>query len=261
MILVELVPCYSDNYAYLLSRDGEDGVVVVDACELGPVVAALRGRQLSAILSTHHHFDHVGGNEALAAQHPGLPIYGHARELQDGRIPAQTIGLSDGETFSLLGTRAVALHVPGHTLSALAYHFVDEGLLFTGDTLFGAGCGRLFEGTPGMMLASLSRLAALPSPTLVYSGHEYLARNIGFARLIEPDSDAVREREQACLRRRSVGEPCEPSSVGQELATNPFLRVDVETVRAAVFKWPPVLQNELCSVEVLARLRSWRNTY
>ncbi len=261
MIRIELVPCYTDNYAYLLSRDGTAEAVIVDACEKGPVAAALRGRRLGAILSTHHHVDHVGGNEPLVAEHPGLSVYGHAREKHDGRIPSQTIGLSDGEVFSLLDTRVVALHVPGHTLTAVAYYFVDEELLFTGDTLFGAGCGRLFEGSPEMMMASLSRLAALPPETRVYSGHEYLARNIGFARLVDPDSDAVREREQDCLRRRAAGVPCEPSSVALELATNPFLRVDVDAVRASVSAREPVLQDELSSVEVLARLRRWRNTY
>lgn len=262
MLTVTLVPCYSDNYSYLLSTPGSDEVAVVDGCEAAPIVAALAGRRLTTILATHHHSDHVSGHDELRELFPSLVIYGHAAELTDGhRIPAQTHGLSDGDAFAVLGQPVVALHVPGHTLTAVAYHFPDAELLFTGDTLFGAGCGRLFEGTPAQLHGSLARLRVLPGGTRVYSGHEYLARNLHFARHIEPDNGATLVREQDCLLRRSRGEPCEPSTLTIERATNPFLRCEEAQVQAAVANREVELQSELSSVEVFARLRRWRNTF
>jgi hydroxyacylglutathione hydrolase len=266
MLTVTLVPCYQDNYAYLLSSPDRGEVAVIDACETAPVQTALGGRRLAAILATHHHHDHVGGNEDLAAQHAGLVVYGHSAELADGhRIPEQMVGLSDGEEFSVLGQRVLAWHVPGHTLTAVAYYFPDEGMVFTGDTLFGAGCGRLFEGTPSQLHASLQRLCGLPPATRVYSGHEYLARNLRFARHLEPDHGPTKERELDCLRRCELGQPCEPSTVAIELLTNPFVRCEVAAVRSAVAARPVELAEaaagQLSSVEVFARLRRWRNTF
>ena len=261
-----LVPCYSDNYAYLLSSPDRAEVVVVDACETAPLESMLDGRRLAAILSTHHHPDHVGGNEDLAAQHAGLVVCGHGTELTDGhRIPAQTVGLSDGEEFSVLGQRVIAFHVPGHTLTAVAYYFPDEGMVFTGDTMFGAGCGRLFEGTASQLHASLQRLCGLPPSTRVHSGHEYLARNLRFARHLEPDHAPTKDRELDCLRRREQGQPCEPSTLAIELLTNPFVRCEVAAVQLAVATRPvemgDVNTGQLSSVEVFARLRRWRNTF
>ena len=262
MLNVTLIPCYSDNYAYLLSTPGSDEVALVDGCEAAPIVAALGGRRLTAILATHHHPDHVGGNLELLEHFPAVAIYGHATELSDGRrIPGQTIGVADGEAGSILGRRFLALHVPGHTLTAVAFYFPDDGLVFTGDTMFGAGCGRLFEGTPLQLHTSLTRLAQLPPSTQVYSGHEYLARNLQFARQVEPTNVATQQREQDCLSRREQGLPCEPSTIATELATSPFLRCDVSSVQAAVATRPTELQAELSTVEVFARLRRWRNSF
>lgn len=261
MLTVTLVPCYSDNYAYLLSRPGSSEAMVVDGCEAGPIMAALDGRRLTAILATHHHLDHIGGHEQLLAHFPSLKIFGHAQELSSQRIFGQTHGLSDGEDRQIEGERVVALHVPGHTLTAVAYYFPDAEMVFTGDTLFGAGCGRLFEGTPPQMFQSLRRLATLPAQTLVYSGHEYLAKNLGFARHIEPDSEAIRARQKDCEHKRSAGLPCEPSTIALERATNPFLRSEEPSVQAAVTGRPEELGPEISSVEAFARLRRWRNTF
>lgn len=262
---VEPVSCLRDNYAYLITVPGADGVAVVDPSETGPVLAALGGRKLVAILSTHHHFDHVGGNSELAQQQRGLGVYGHAKELRDGhRIPAQNHGLDDGESFSPWeagGASAVALHIPGHTLTAVAFYFAGQGIVFTGDTLFGAGCGRLFEGSPAEMHASLARLAALPPDTRVYSGHEYTEKNLDFAAEVEPQSAAIKERADAVRSRRRKGEPSVPSTIAEELATNPFLRTDVEAVRRAAARRPPVQSETLDPVEVFARLRAWKDTY
>lgn len=258
---IEIVPCLRDNYAYLLSNGGDE-VAVVDASETAPVLAALAGRRLVAILATHHHHDHVGGNEELCARFPGVAVYGHAAELSgDRRIPGQTIGLADGEAFTLLGWRGLGMHIPGHTLTAVAFYFPDAAALFTGDTLFGAGCGRLFEGTPAQMHASLARLMALPAQTGVYCGHEYADKNLVFAASVEPGNAAVQARIQAVAARRAAGQPTVPSALSEEAATNPFVRWDQPGVIAAAAKQPAVLRESLDSVEVFARIRRWKDNF
>lgn len=259
---VQPVPCYRDNYAYLVTFPGSTDTAVVDASEAAPVLAALGERRLIAILSTHHHYDHVNGNSELAQRFPGLDVFGHSEEARLGhRIPAQNRGLQDGEEFTVGGARCVALHIPGHTRTAVAFHFAESGLVFTGDTLFGAGCGRLFEGSPAEMHASLSRLAALPGATRVYSGHEYTENNLRFAAEIEPHSAALKARRDAVRAQRKRGEPTVPSTMQEELETNPFLRTEVEAVRQAVAERAAVTQAELSAVEVMARLRAWKDTY
>jgi hydroxyacylglutathione hydrolase len=233
MLEVIPIPCLEDNYAYLLV-DGEAGrVAVVDTPEAEPIVAVLEERdlRLDAILCTHHHWDHTGANEELAARYPGLTIAGFAGDR--GRIPGQTQFLADGDTCTVGASRARIVHIPGHTLGAIAYHFVEDGCLFPGDTLFGAGCGRLFEGTPEQMQASLARLRELPADTRVYFGHEYTAANLAFARKVEPQSAALQRRWEQVRTARTRGEPTCPSTLGEERATNPFLRWDIPAVIAA----------------------------
>ncbi len=219
------VPCYADNYAYLV----ESGTcrVVVDASEGAPVLAAIdaAGGTLTAILATHHHHDHVDGNGALLARFPGTPVYGHGSDR--GRIPGQTEYLEDGATFSLGSLTIRALHVPGHTTGALTYvvtEGAEPGAAFTGDTLFAAGCGRLFEGTPADMARSLGKLAALPADTRVYCGHEYTESNLAFAAHAEPCNAAVQAKVAEVAALRANGHPSVPSTIGSELATNPFIR-------------------------------------
>ncbi|MGD2063186.1 MAG: hydroxyacylglutathione hydrolase [Nitrospirota bacterium] len=233
MLDVTPVPCLEDNYAYLLVDQESGRVGVVDAPEAEPIVAALenRGLRLNAILCTHHHWDHTGANEELAIHYGGVTITGFAGDR--GRIPGQTHFLADGETFALGASRARVLHIPGHTHGAIAYHFADDGCLFPGDTLFGAGCGRLFEGTPEEMQASLARLRELAGDTRVYFGHEYTAANLAFARKVEPDSDALRRRWEEVRSLRTHGAPTCPSTLAEERATNPFLRWDAAAVIAA----------------------------
>jgi len=227
------IPCLEDNYAYLLVDGATGRVGVVDAPEAEPIVAALaeRGLRLDAILCTHHHWDHTGANEELAAVYPGLTIVGFSGDR--GRIPGQTDFLADGEVFAVGASRARIVHIPGHTLGAIAYHFAEDGYLFPGDTLFGAGCGRLFEGTPEQMQASLARLRDLPVQTRIYFGHEYTAANLAFARKVEPDSDALRQRWEQVRTARTRGVPTCPSTLAEERATNPFLRWDAPAVVAA----------------------------
>jgi hydroxyacylglutathione hydrolase len=218
------VPCLSDNYAYLVAADGTGGeAFVVDPSEAEPVIAALEREHLRlvAIVNTHHHHDHVGGNEGLRSHYGPVPVYAH--ESDEGRVPAQTDRVAEGRRFRVAGLELDPIHVPGHTTGAVAY--VVDGGVFTGDTLFVAGCGRLFEGTPEMMHHSLAdKLGRLPPATRVYCGHEYTVANLRFAVHVEPDNRAAAAKLERATAARARGEATVPSTIGEELATNPFLR-------------------------------------
>jgi hydroxyacylglutathione hydrolase len=209
------VPCLKDNYAYLVI-DG-DRAAVVDPGEAKPVEEALarEGVTLAAIWATHHHLDHVGGVPALVAARPDVEVVAHTHDTK--RIPQATRLVEDNAEVGLGDLRARILHNPGHTLGAISY--LIEGCVFTGDTLFCAGCGRVFEGDAAMMHTSLSRLAALPDSTRVYCGHEYTAANLRFAAAVEPENAAIATRASA------LHVPSVPSTIAEEKATNPFLRV------------------------------------
>jgi hydroxyacylglutathione hydrolase len=222
---VEIVPCLEDNYAYVLRTPGSNKAIVVDASEAAPVREALKrlGLSLSAILSTHHHQDHVGGNEELVKEFPGTRVFGYQSDR--GRLPALTDALEDEARFEVGGFGFRALHIPGHTLGAVAY--VCDDAVFTGDTLFIAGCGRLFEGSAGQMYSSLNeKLASLPDATRVFCGHEYTASNLKFAAHMEPGNEAVRAKAARVAEMRARGEPTVPSTLAEERATNPFMRCE-----------------------------------
>jgi hydroxyacylglutathione hydrolase len=234
-VRVVAVPCLSDNYAYLVIGDAGEAIVV-DASEAAPVREALgrQGVRLAAIWSTHHHWDHVGGNEELAREF-SVEVVGHTSDK--GRLPGLTRGVDAGDTVRAAGIEARCLHVPGHTLGAVAYHVAGErggagdGAVFTGDTLFCAGCGRLFEGTPAQMHASLTSLTQLPGGTRVYCGHEYTENNLRFAAHVEPsNADVTRARERAAAT-RGRGEPTVGTTLDEERRTNPFLRADSVEIR------------------------------
>jgi hydroxyacylglutathione hydrolase len=228
---VVAVPCLKDNYAYLVADD-IGSAVIVDASEAAPVRAALQreGFHAKAIWSTHHHHDHVGGNEELAAE-LDLEVVGH---VSDGaRVPGLTRGVDTGDTVSVGDVKATCLHIPGHTLGAVAY-FVEHGaerIVFTGDTLFCAGCGRLFEGTPTQMHASLACLAALPGDTRVHCGHEYTEGNLRFAAHVEPSNADVKAAQAKAAALRAEGKPTMGTTLDHEKKTNPFLRVGSAELR------------------------------
>jgi hydroxyacylglutathione hydrolase len=249
MLTITPVPAFNDNYIWVLHD--ESRALAVDPGDAAPLTAFLaqRGLALEAILLTHHHDDHIGGVAALRRHDPALTVYGP---------PAiATHAVTAGDRLTVLGTEFVVLAVPGHTLDHIAYF--GDGELFCGDTLFGAGCGRVFEGTPEQMHASLRQLAALPGTTRIYPAHEYTLSNLAFALAIEPDNDALRQRLAVDRASREAGRPTLPSTLAQEMATNPFLRVDSENVRrsAEIHAQSPLA----LAADVFRVLREWKNGF
>jgi hydroxyacylglutathione hydrolase len=222
------LPALADNYIWLL-HDDAGNAIVVDPGESAPVEAALHARKLTlrAVLLTHHHYDHIGGAERLKETFD-IPVYAP----EDDRIAVATHRMKDGDSLVLTqpASRFDVIAVPGHTLSHIVY--VGEGVLLCGDTLFSLGCGRLFEGTPAQMLASLKRLAALPGETLVCCGHEYTAANARFALTVEPQNAALKQRTKEVDALRTNHRPSVPATLASELDCNPFLRVDSDAVIA-----------------------------
>ncbi|APX22120.1 MAG: hydroxyacylglutathione hydrolase [Rhodobacteraceae bacterium] len=217
------VPCLSDNYAYLVQ--GPDGVCLVDAPEAGPIIEALetRGWSLDTLLITHHHHDHVGGVAELRERY-GCTVIGPGAE--EAKLPPLDRAVEGGDTITVAGTPVEVIFVPGHTLGHVAFYLPEAAAVFTADSLMALGCGRVFEGTPAMMWDSLSKLAALPPETMVYSGHEYTSANARFALTIEPDNAALKSRADAIAKARTEGHPTAACKLSEELATNPFLRPD-----------------------------------
>lgn len=252
----EVVPlrAFSDNYIWTIRDAGH--AAVVDPGDAAPVLEYLTREKLKlvAILNTHHHADHVGGNAALLA-HTRAPVYGP----HDERIPEVTQRMADGQRCVLphFNIEMETLEIPGHTRSHIAFY--GGGMLFCGDTLFAAGCGRLFEGTPRQMHDSLTRLAQLPDNTLVYCGHEYTLANIKFALAADPDNRRLAELEKLAQAQRAKDEPTLPSTIAMEKATNPFLRVtEAAIVQSASARAAKPLSDP---VSVLAEIRDWKNNF
>lgn len=250
------VPAFSDNYIWMID-DGENALVV-DPGESGPVEAALdaRGLALKAILLTHHHADHVGGVDALRARLDG-PVFGPAHES----VPQPCKGQNEGDRVEALGLSFEVIDVPGHTAGHIAF-FNREGagepIVFCGDTLFSAGCGKLFEGTPAQMHVSLKKLAALPDATRVCCGHEYTVSNLKFARVVEPGNAEITDHLARCEDLRARGEPTVPSPMGRERRINPFLRVAEPAVVDAAAAHGASGRG---GGEVLAAIRTWKNEF
>lgn len=250
------LPAFTDNYIWMLD-DGRDALVV-DPGEAEPVRKALheRGLRLTGILVTHHHGDHTGGIDSLRPFLEG-PVWGPAAE----RTPEPRQAVRGGDEIQAMGLRWKVIDVPGHTAGHVAYLATDAPgapLLFCGDTLFSAGCGRLFEGTAAQLHASLQRLAGLPVDTRVCCTHEYTLANLRFAQAVEPGNPAIEAHRQWCDARRAAGQPTLPSTLGLEARINPFLRCSEPEVRSSARARGAAGEDP---VTVFAALRAWKNEY
>lgn len=246
------IPAFSDNYIWLM-HDGTQGVVV-DPGDAAPVQSALEERNLdlAGILVTHHHFDHTGGVLALK-DYSACPVWGP----KNPKIEGIDHRVGEGDHVSLLGAELAVIEVPGHTLDHIAY--IGPDWVFCGDTLFAGGCGRVFEGTFPMMRASLQRLRQLPAATRVFCAHEYTTANLAFAVAADPDNSALQRRVKTCQDLRAQNQPTVPSSIGEEIATNPFLRWDAQSLTAHLARAGGETKADPDSV--FAQLRQWKDNF
>ena len=255
---IEPIKAFSDNYIWLIHD--HSNAWVVDPGDAQPVMATLaeKGLKLEGIIITHHHFDHTGGVERLTEEYPQLVITGP----ESAYFSDITRVMYEGDSVSLFGCNFTVIAVPGHTLDHIAYYCCESPLgeiLLCGDTLFAGGCGRVFEGSPPMMRASLNKLSVLPPTTKVYCAHEYTLANLAFAAAVEPKNKALIERIQYCQKLRFENKSTLPSTIGSELATNPFLRSNQQAVINAAQN-----QNHLCDNDedaVFTQIRDWKNNF
>ncbi len=250
------IPAFADNYLWLL-HDGQHALVV-DPGDAEPVLKTLKQHalQLTSILVTHHHADHTGGIDALR-EATGATVYGPATE----RIPEPFTPLRENDALTVLGLEFEVMDVPGHTAGHIAFYTPDmngKPLLFCGDTLFSGGCGRLFEGTPAQMLASLDKLAALPGNTQVCCTHEYTLENLRFALAVEPDNHDLVSYQAHCVRLRDAGQPTLPTSIVQEKLINPFLRTRQTAVISAACRFDEAARDD---ISVFTAIRQWKNQF
>ena len=250
------IPLLRDNYGYLLVSEKTKQAAIVDPSEAEPVLRRIAQEQVTlvAILNTHHHRDHTGGNEGLLARHK-VPVYGHKSD--SGRIPGLTNGVDDGDEIQIGELKGKVFFIPGHTTGHVAYLFDNN--LFCGDTLFTAGCGRLFEGTPQQMHASLKKLMALPGNTNVYCGHEYTENNLRFALTVEPKNPKLVARFERVRSLRARGASTVPATMEEEKQTNPFLRWDSEAIQASAQSAAPGTGGD--PVSVFATVRKMKDAF
>ena len=255
--MIEIIPvtALKDNYIWLLENKINQSTVIVDPSEHDPVLKIIKTKGLipSAILITHHHWDHVGGINGLINEYD-IPVYTPKKEVVTG----STNPVSEGDTinFPELELKIRVLDVPGHTSGAIAYY--TEKIIFSGDTLFTGGCGRLFEGTPAEMYSSLTKIKELPDDTYVYCGHEYTVSNLKFASIVEKNNKSIQKRLDISEQMRRINQPTVPASLDTEKRTNPFLRCEEESViNAASERAGRMLDNP---VEVFATIRSWKDS-
>ena len=254
MINIEPIAAFSDNYIWLLSTN--EGSIVIDPGESKGLLKILKENKLDlrAILITHHHFDHTGGIEEILSE-ISIDVYGPKNNIAS--INKRLVG---GSKINLLGIEFEVIEIPGHTLDHIAYYSKNNGqpILFCGDTLFAGGCGRVFEGTFEQMHNSLSILKKLPSNTKIYCGHEYTESNLAFAKNVEPLNENIISRYNETLNLRKQGIPSLPSTIGAELQTNPFLRVDTEEVQEMILKKFNTPKDD---EEVFTALRQWKDNF
>ena len=230
---IEIIPCLNDNYSYLINDDETNTVAIIDPSEFSPCDKKInqRFKKLDFILNTHHHFDHVGGNTELKKKY-GSKILGFEKDQK--RIPAIDILLKDGQEFKIGNLNFKTIFIPGHTLGHIAFYFENEKVVFTGDTLFSLGCGRVFEGTYKQMFDSLNKIKSLPEDTKVYCGHEYTKNNLGFCLQFNPNNNYLKEKEKVIETKIKDKKPTIPSTIKDEIQTNIFLRCDDLDVKDAL---------------------------
>ena len=253
-LIVDRINAFSDNYIWLFHHAGNTSACVVDPGDPAPVEAMLSrsNLKLEAILVTHHHADHVGGITALLKSR-NIPVYG------PGSIAQVSRPVRGGDNLVLMGTTFQVMAVPGHTLDHIAFFAPDEPLIFSGDTLFAGGCGRLFEGTFQQMWRSLSHIAKLPADTRVYCAHEYTQSNLRFAREVEPDNIALKQRAEKVKHQRMAQESTVPSTLEEELATNPFLRANTASVKQSALRHSG--RDPADAEETFQIIRQWKDHY
>lgn len=254
-IEIEIIPALQDNYIYLIHDKSSGKAAVVDPSDHRPVLKKLekKGWNLTHIFNTHHHWDHTGGNMELKKK-TGAAVVGFDGDSE--RIPGIDIKLSDGDIYRWHGYEISIIHIPGHTIGAIAFHFTNEKIIFTGDTLFTMGCGKLFEGTPEMMMASLKKLTSLPKETRIYSGHEYAEKNARFALSLEKRNKRLNERFKEITTTLNMGGAAQPSSIEDELKTNPFLRIKSREIRKNAKK--KLFSSDM---EIFASLREMKDNF
>jgi hydroxyacylglutathione hydrolase len=232
-VQVRLIPCLNDNYAVLVHEPESDTTALVDAPEAAPILSALEreGWELTHILITHHHGDHVQGIKALRAKFP-VPVYGPRAEAH--KIPDISVKLGDRDVAEVWPLRANVIETPGHTAGHIVYHFPKEALLFAGDTLFALGCGRPFERPAEVLWQSLRKLRDLPPETKIYCGHEYTLANAKFSVTVDPKNMQLKARLKQIEDKRAKNQPTVPSTLEEELRTNPFLRADDPSVQETI---------------------------
>jgi len=254
---IEVIPicALKDNYIWMLKDKNSNNAWIVDPGDSRPVINALKTNNicLKGILITHHHYDHTDGLKDLNKLIPNLKIYGSDKS----EVPEINCKLKDNDEFTIFDIKFKAIAVPGHTLDHTAFH--GNNCLFSGDTLFSFGCGRIFEGTPEQMLNSLNKLKALPDDTKLYCGHEYTLNNLKFTKLVDPDNNELTSKIEFAENQAMVNEPTLPSLLADEKKLNPFLRCEENAIKSSVEKYANITLNN--EVEVFTKLRDWKNCF
>lgn len=247
-----VVPCLSDNYAFLVHNAATKETALIDAPEAEPIQAALdaRGWTLTDILITHHHWDHIDGLEPLRKN---ARVIGAQTDAH--RLPALDLAVAEGDTITVCGQATNVIDVSGHTIGHIAFYMPDAGFAFTADSLMALGCGRLFEGTPAQMWESLQKLRALPDDTVICSGHEYTENNARFAASLDPDNRDLISRIKGIAAARAAGKPTVPSTLTLEKRTNPFLRADLPEFKSVMG------MADASAVDVFTKVRALKDTF
>ena len=251
---IEIIHCLNDNYSYLIRDDQTDTVAIVDPSEFSPCYEKInqKYKKLDFILNTHHHFDHIGGNADLKKKY-GSKILGFEKDKK--RIPEIDILLKDDQEFKIGNLKFKTLFIPGHTLGHIAFYLENEKIVFTGDTLFSLGCGRVFEGTYQQMFNSLNKIKSLPGDTRIYCGHEYTKNNLGFCLKFNPNNKHLKYKKKVIDAKIKEGKPTIPSTIKDEIQTNIFLRYDDLDVKHALN-----LKNA-SDLEIFTKLRDLKDNF